>query len=73
MTCFWRNADRSEIQPSKDVPCTLKVIRKNNLNRFIFAHININSIRNESKWLVEQVKNNDDVLMILEIKQQSCL
>ena len=44
------------------------VIRKNNLNRLILAHININSIRNKFDMLASQVKGNVDVIMIAERK-----
>ena len=48
------------------MPCTLNVIRKNNLNSLIFAHTNINSIRNKFEMLTSQVKGN--VVMISETK-----
>ena len=47
---------------------TLKSFRKDNLNKLIFAHLNINSIRNKFELLSEQVKGNVDVLMISEEK-----
>ena len=53
---------------TKNAPCTLNVIRKNNLNRLIFVHININSIRNKFHMLASQVEGNADVVMISETK-----
>ena len=43
-------------------------MRKRNLNRLLFAHLNINSIRNKFDQLVAGVKNNIDVFMISETK-----
>ena len=47
---------------------TLKSLRKDNLNKLIFAHLNINSIRNKFELLSEQIKGNVEVLMISETK-----
>ena len=47
---------------------TLKSLRKDNLNKLIFVHLNINSIRNKFELLSEQSKGNVDVLMISETK-----
>ena len=41
---------------------------KDNLNKLIFAHLNINSIRNKFELLSKQIKGNVDVLMISETK-----
>ena len=43
-------------------------MHKDNLNKLIFAHLNINSIRNKFELLSEQIKGNVDVLMISETK-----
>ena len=51
---------------TKNVSCTLNAIRKNNLNRLILTHTNINSIRNKFNMLASQVKGNADVVMISE-------
>ena len=45
----------------------LKSIRSDNLNKSVFAHLNINSITNKFE-LVELVKDNIDYLMISETK-----
>ena len=46
----------------------LKALRSDNSNKLIFAHININSIRNKFEFLSTQVKGNIDVLMVSETK-----
>ena len=46
----------------------LKSLRCNNLNKLVFAHLNINSIRNKFELLSVQVKGNVDALMISETK-----
>ena len=46
----------------------LKTIRGNNLNKLIFANLNINSIRNRFEELISQVKGTVDALMISETK-----
>ena len=38
------------------------------MNKVIFAHLNINSIRNKFEELISQVKDTVDVLMISETK-----
>ena len=47
---------------------TWKSLRKDNLNKLIFAHLNINSIRNKFELLSEQIKDNVNILMISETK-----
>ena len=51
-----------------DAKFILKSIRQENTNKLVFAHININSLRNKFELLVDQVKGNIDVLMISETK-----
>ena len=46
----------------------LKSLRCNNLNKLVFAHLNINSIRNKFKLLSEKVRGNVDVLIVSETK-----
>ena len=38
------------------------------VNKLIFAHLNINSVRNKSEFLATKVKGKTDILMILETK-----
>ena len=47
---------------------TLNSLRKDNLNKRVFTHLNINSIRNKFELLSEQIKGNIGVLMISETK-----
>ena len=44
----------------------LKSLRKSNLNRLIFAHVNINSIRNKFEFLAKDLASNNNLLMISE-------
>ena len=44
------------------------MIKQNNLNRVIFANININSIRNNFDMLASQIDGNADVIMISRSK-----
>ena len=46
----------------------LKSLRKNNLNKLIFAQLNINSIRNKFEFLAKDRASNVDLLIILETK-----
>ena len=61
-------SDSSETDSAKYTLCTLNMIRKNNLNRLIFAHNNIDSISIKLDILASQVKGNADVIMISETK-----
>ena len=56
--------------PKKYDECniTLKTIRSDNVNKLIFPHLNINSIRNKFEFLATQVKGKIDILMIAETK-----
>ena len=47
---------------------TLKSIRNDNVNKSIFAYLNINPIRNKFELLKAQIKGNIDILMISETK-----
>ena len=53
-----------------DCKSTLKTIGGDNLNKFTFAHLNINSIRNKFEFedLIGQVKGTFYVLMVIERK-----
>ena len=51
-----------------DTKTILKSIRQEHTNKLVFAHININSLRNKFELLVDQVKWNIGVLMISETK-----
>ena len=47
---------------------SLRVIRQENVNHVIFAHLNINSVRNKFDMLAHQIIGNVDVIVISEIK-----
>ena len=47
-----------------DVKKALKDIRISNMNKLIFGHLNINSLRNKFDLLSEQVKGSIDILMV---------
>ena len=57
-----------DINKVSDCNNTLKSLRKDNLDKLIFAHLNINSIRNKFELPSEQIKGYVDVLMISETK-----
>ena len=46
----------------------LKDIRISNMNKLIFGHLNINSLRNKFDLFSEQVKGSIDILMLSETK-----
>ena len=46
----------------------LKYLCCNNLNKLVFAHLSINSVRNKFELLSRQVRGNVDVLMVSETK-----
>ena len=47
---------------------SLQSIFKDNLNKLIFSHLNINSIRNTNDILADIIKDKIDILMISESK-----
>ena len=53
---------------ANDCISVLKALRSDNSDKLVFAHININSIRNKFEFLSTQVKGNIDVLMVSETK-----
>ena len=54
--------DSTVSQP--DVEKALKDIRISNMNKLIFGHLNINSLRNKFDLLSEQAKGSIDILMV---------
>ena len=46
----------------------LKSLRTSNPDKLVFAHLNINSIRNKFEMLSDQIKGNIDVLLVSETK-----
>ena len=51
---------------------TLQTKINDNLNKLIFAHLNINWIRNKFDSLADISKDNIDILMISEAKVNDC-
>ena len=49
----------------------LNDFRKQNLDRLIISHLNVNSLRNKFEFLVPLVKDNIDILMLSETKLNS--
>lgn len=43
-------------------------LRSQNINRLIFGHVNINSLRNKFDPLIDQVNRNLDLFLISETK-----
>ena len=56
------------IDTNPDVRKSLKNIRISNLNKLIFGHLNINSLRNKFDPFSEQSKGLIDILMVSETK-----
>ena len=46
----------------------LKSLRTSNPEKLVFAHLNINSVRNKFEMLSDQTKDNIDVLLVSETK-----
>ena len=51
-----------------DAKKALKNIRISNMNKLIFGHLHINSLRNKFELLSKQVKGSIDILMVCETK-----
>ena len=58
--------------PSKSVNSvsvgSIRDVRKRNLKRIILGHLNINSIRKKFDLLVNQIKENVDIMVMPETK-----
>ena len=61
-----RNVTQTLTKKYKDVNRMLK--SSHCLNKLVFAHLNINSIRDKFDFLSEQVRGNVDVLMVSQTK-----
>ena len=48
--------------------CILRDICTSNINRLIFGHLNINSLRTKFDFICEQIEGSIDVFMISESK-----
>ena len=63
------NSDESlDTESATDCKMLLKSLPTSNPDKLVFAHLNINPIRNTFKMLSDQIKGNIDVLLISEIK-----
>ena len=61
-------SERLDISSDDPSFSSLKSVPRKNLRRIIFAHLNINSLRNKFDALVDQIKRNVDILVISETK-----
>ena len=59
------NASNTIITNAKRI---LRDIRTSNINRLVFGHLNINSLRTKFDFLCEQIEGSIDVFMIFEPK-----
>ena len=57
-------SDKRDPGEAKDLPH----FRKNNQNKLVIAHLNINSFRKKFELLNERTKGNVDILLISETK-----
>ena len=53
-----------------DCNSKLKDMRSDNINKLLFAHLNINSIRNKFEIQAQQVKEKTNISMISETKNE---
>ena len=53
-----------DIQAKENCRSVLNSLRKDNLDKLIFAHLSINSIRNKFNYLSEQIRGNVDILLV---------
>ena len=63
---FDENNSNDSLQIVKRDECKniFNKVRMGNRNKLVFGHLNINSIRNKSEFLSEQVKGNIDIITI---------
>ena len=60
-------ASNDPIVSQSDVKKALKDIRISNMNKLIFGHLNINSLRNKFDLFSEQVKGSIDILTVSKL------
>ena len=65
---FEENESSKLKQAKENCRSVLNSLRKDNLDKLIFAHLNINSIRNKFNYLSEQIRGNVDILLVSETK-----
>ena len=56
------------MEGSNDPSNVLKNIKKQNINRLVIAHLNINSLRSKFEQLASLIKGNIDILVMSETK-----
>ena len=66
--CYKSTEYKSKVFGETSETNHLKHIRRSNLNKLIFAHLNINSIRNKFESVVKDISSNVDLLMLSETK-----
>ena len=57
-----------DAESATDCKKFLQSLCTSNPDKLVFAHLNINSIRNKFEMLSDQIKGNIDVLLVLETK-----
>ena len=65
---FEENESSNLKQTIENCRSVLKSLRKDNLDKLIYAHLNINLIRNKFDYLSEQIRGNVDILLVSETK-----
>ena len=61
-------SERLDISSDDPSFSSLKSVRRKNLHQILFAHLNINSLRNRFDALVDHIKRNVGILVISETK-----
>ena len=61
-------SERIDISSDDPSFSSLKSVRRKNLRQILFAHLNINSLRNRFDALVDHIKRNVGILVISETK-----
>ena len=61
-------SERLDISSGDPSFISLKSVRRKNLPQILFAHLNINSLRNRFDALVDHIKRNVGILVISETK-----
>ena len=57
-----------DAESATDCKKFLKSLHTSNPDKLVFAHLNINTIRNKSEMLSDQIKDSIDVLSVSETK-----
>ena len=65
---FEENESSNLKQTKENCRNVLNSLRKDNLDKLIFAHISINSIRNKFYYLSKHIRGNIDILLVSETK-----